>query len=76
MHSITDIYFIQKVVNDFFWTLIPPQVNVVLKSAISLSRNKPIKHFMGFHLIFLTKYMLQRYQQTKQLTINKKLKKF
>ena len=26
--------------------------------------------------IFFTRYMLQRYQQTKQLTINKKLKNF
>ena len=29
-----------------------------------------------FFFFFFTKYMLQRYQQTKQLTINKKLKKF
>ena len=27
-------------------------------------------------VFFFTKYMLQRYQQTKQLTVNKKLKKF
>ena len=43
-HS-TDRDFIQKVVNDFFWTLIPTQVNAVLNSAIFLSRNKPIKSF-------------------------------
>ena len=29
-----------------------------------------------FSAVFFTKYMLHRYQQTKQLTINKKLKKF
>ena len=43
-HS-TDRDFIQKVVNDFFWTLIPTQVNAVLNSAIFLTRNKPIKSF-------------------------------
>ena len=66
----TDRDFIQKLVNDFFWTLIPTQVNVVLKSAISLSRNKPIKHFMGFHLIFFYKIYVAKVPTKK--TVNNK----
>ena len=34
------------------------------------------QRFTDFFFYYFTKYMLERYQQTKQSTINQKLKKF